>query len=91
MGQKEPNAWGLYDVLGNAWEWVEDDWHGNYRGAPADGSAWVGKRRGDLRVLRGGSFIGTEPGVRAASRHRYTPDARDYPIGFRVVVSPFSS
>ncbi|MHB8847414.1 MAG: SUMF1/EgtB/PvdO family nonheme iron enzyme [Burkholderiales bacterium] len=55
VATKQANAWGLYDMCGNVWEWVEDSWHDNYDGAPADGSAWQGN--GALRVLRGDSWI----------------------------------
>lgn len=56
-----PNPWGLHDMLGNVWEWVEDEWHENYRGAPTDGSAWKdtgAARNPHLCVLRGGSWSG---------------------------------
>ena len=91
VGRKEPNAWGLYDVLGNVYEWVEDDWHGTYVAAPSDGSAWVDEPRSAHRVVRGGSFFDTLRFVRAAYRYGYGPDFRNFIIGFRVVVSPFSS
>ena len=86
--QKEPNAWGLYDVLGNVWEWVEDDWHGSYDGAPDNGAAWVDEPRRDRRVLRGGSFLATGGDVRAADRYWSYPDYRNGGIGFRVVGVP---
>jgi formylglycine-generating enzyme len=46
--------WGLYDMLGNVWEWCEDGWHGSYQGAPTDGAAWTAE--GSIRVFRGGSW-----------------------------------
>ncbi len=49
VASKPPNAFGLYDMLGSAWEWVQDPWHGNYIGAPADGRPWPG---GDARVAK---------------------------------------
>ena len=55
VGSYPANPWGLYDMHGNVWEWVEDCWHESYEGAPSDGSAWTS---GDCsrRVLRGGSW-----------------------------------
>ena len=55
VAQKRPNAFGLYDMHGNVWEWTQDCWHANYTGAPADGSAWTTGCSG-TRGLRGGSF-----------------------------------
>jgi formylglycine-generating enzyme required for sulfatase activity len=78
-----PNAFGLYDTSGNAAEWVADCWNPSYRGAPNDGSAWMG---GDcsLHVLRGGSFADKAERVGSASRFRYDEDVRYYANGFRV-------
>ena len=59
VGLKFPNELGLYDMNGNVWEWVEDQWHDNYKGAPLDGSAWVDRESGANRVYRGGSWYGT--------------------------------
>ncbi|MFV0278769.1 MAG: formylglycine-generating enzyme family protein [Parahaliea sp.] len=58
VGSFAPNPWGLYDMHGNVWEWVQDCWHGSYEGAPADGSAWLEENGGDCtgRVLCGGSW-----------------------------------
>jgi formylglycine-generating enzyme required for sulfatase activity len=56
VGEKKPNARGLYDIHGNVWEWVEDDWHDNYKGAWDDGRAWVDDPRGARRVILGGSW-----------------------------------
>ena len=87
VGEKEANAWGLYDVLGNVWEWVEDDWHRSYKGAPVDGSAWVKKRRGDTRVVRGGSFNNVARYLRAAFRFDVHSEFRVLDYGFRVAWS----
>jgi formylglycine-generating enzyme required for sulfatase activity len=57
VAQKQPNAWGLYDMHGNAWEWVQDLYHRDCNDAPTDGSAWLGSTDGDPRgITRGGSF-----------------------------------
>ena len=80
---KQPNAFGLYDMSGNVWEWVEDSYHGDYNGAPTDGSAWQGD--GATRVLRGGSQNSGPQFVRAAHRVRSEPANRFIRgLGFRV-------
>jgi formylglycine-generating enzyme required for sulfatase activity len=86
VGQKEPNAFGLYDMIGNVWEWCEDDWHNDYRGAPTDGSAWIDAPRGGGRVLRGGSWATVTKLCRSASRFHYLPDRRSEHFGFRAVL-----
>jgi formylglycine-generating enzyme required for sulfatase activity len=79
----KPNPWGLYQVHGNVWEWVEDCWHDSYNGAPSDGSAWTSVDC-SRRVLRGGSW-GIDPGIlRAARRDWGTPVDRGGDIGFRL-------
>ena len=88
VGEKGANAWGLHDVLGSVWEWVEDDWHNNYKGAPMDGSAWVDKRRGEGRAVRGGSFHGGARLLRAACRVNRPPDPRHHDVGFRCARGP---
>ncbi len=55
VATKLPNAWGLYDMSGNVYEWCEDTWHSSYEGAPTDGSAWVSSG-GYSRVRRGGCW-----------------------------------
>lgn len=81
-GSFRANAYGLNDMLGNVWEWVEDSYHKNYQGAPADGSAWQGN--GKKRVLRGGSWYDAPRYVRAAGRDKAAPASRYDNIGFRV-------
>ena len=78
------NPFGLYNVHGNVWEWVEDCFHDNYSGAPSDGSAWTTSCSGDYRVLRGGSWDIIPAYLRSAFRYWYTPDFRDYDSGFRL-------
>ena len=83
VGQKKPNPWGLYDMHSNVWEWVQDSWHSNYDGAPADGSAWEGD--GSSRVLRGGCW-GSSPGdCRSAVRMGYEADVLSFGCGFRLL------
>lgn len=83
VGSFPPNAFGLYDMHGNVWEWCQDAWHGNYEGAPADGSAWEAKG-GVSRVLRGGAWFSFPRLCRAAYRYNAHPDGRLHSIGFRV-------
>ncbi|MFN0086520.1 MAG: SAV_2336 N-terminal domain-related protein [Blastocatellia bacterium] len=80
------NAFGLFDMHGNVWEWCEDLWHGNYEDAPTDGSAWLSGGDSRNRVLRGGSWADRSDLCRSAYRGHYEPDARDNDDGFRVVV-----
>ena len=84
VGSYSANGFGLHDVHGNVWEWVEDCWNNRYYGGvPADGSAWVSGDCG-RRVLRGGSW-GNDPGsLRSAGRIRSTTGFRFYRFGFRV-------
>ncbi|MDE2664454.1 MAG: formylglycine-generating enzyme family protein [Gemmatimonadota bacterium] len=86
VGSFAPNAFGLYDVLGNVSEWTQDCWNDSYSGAPADGSA---RESGDCdrRVLRGGSWFIGAWFLRSANRSRNLPDSRDMYYGFRVARS----
>jgi formylglycine-generating enzyme required for sulfatase activity len=77
VGQKLPNPFGLYDTLGNVWEWVEDCWHENYAGAPTDGSAWTNGCARNRGVLRGGSWAANPAYLRLAKRGWTNLDLRD--------------
>jgi formylglycine-generating enzyme required for sulfatase activity len=83
-GSYPPNSFGLYDMAGNAAEWVEDCWNDSYKSSPTDGSAWT-KPQCQERVLRGGSFNNDPRYLRSASRFKYDFDVRYYANGFRVV------
>jgi formylglycine-generating enzyme required for sulfatase activity len=83
VGSFRPNAFGLYDMAGNVWQWVQDCWHNSYDGAPSDGSSWIS---GDCsrRVVRGGDWDGFPPGLRAAIRGGITTVGLNGVVGFRV-------
>ena len=89
------NAWGLYDMHGNVFEWVEDCYHNSYTGAPDDGITWVDANwlirmssgSSSNRVVRGGSWNHNRRNARSAYRGDYDPDARLNSIGFRVLCS----
>ena len=84
VGSYEANGYGLYDVLGNVWEWTEDCWNESYDGAPSDGRAW---ESGDCgrRVVRGGSWFNNPTSLRSARRIRILTSSRNHDVlGFRV-------
>ena len=83
VGSFAANAFGVHDMHGNVWEWVEDCWNASYAGAPSDGSAW---RSGDCsqRVLRGGGWSYIPRNLRSADRVRGTTGIRLFSFGFRV-------
>jgi formylglycine-generating enzyme required for sulfatase activity len=86
VGSFKANAFGLYDMNGNVWQWVEDCYHDNYEGAPADGSVWTAncKDEGYQRVLRGGSWNFLPDALRSANRIRFNSDEWNFYVGFRV-------
>jgi formylglycine-generating enzyme required for sulfatase activity len=90
VGSFQPNPFGLYDMLGNVWQWTEDCWNESYVGAPADGSAW---KSGDCkkRVLRGGSWSNLPVFIRSAARSRGDSEGKDFDYssysGFRLARS----
>ena len=84
VGEKEPNAFGLYDMHGNVWEWVQDCYEGNYNQAPANGSANMIEGC-EIRPLRGGSWAHPPLNLRATKRNwSFGAAFRDYGLGFRV-------
>ncbi len=85
VGSFPPNAFGLYDMHGNVWEWCLDHWHDHYEGAPTDGSAWIEGGDSNSRLLRGGSWLAYPWVCRSADRNWLLPDLRVIDIGFRIV------
>lgn len=88
VGLKKPNPWGLYDMYGNVGEWVQDEYHINYKGAPADGRAWESLFPSvsiPVRIRRGGGWNGNAGCCRSAERLFAAQDKRLNSLGFRVV------
>jgi formylglycine-generating enzyme required for sulfatase activity len=85
-GQHKLNPWGLYDLLGNVWEWCQDDWIDGYYGHPSDGSAV--NTESDVKVVRGGCFQSSQNDCCSFSRSSRAVNTADTTIGFRVVCVP---
>ena len=86
VGSFAPNAFGLYDMVGNVFDWIEDCRHTNYNGAPMDGSAWLDANDGDCtdHIVRGGSWANPPSSARSATRGWNTAVTRVFDEGFRV-------
>ena len=86
VGQKQPNAWGLFDMTGNVWEWM-GDWYGSDYYGKSPGQDPKGAASGSARVNRGGSWLNDPAGLRSADRLFDVPSGRDSILGFRCVSS----
>lgn len=84
VGSFKPNAFGLYDIHGNVWEWVEDYWHDDYNGATTNGSPWLKDGDPSYRVIRGGSWRNDTELVRVAVRAKRNINVKFDTLGFRV-------
>jgi eukaryotic-like serine/threonine-protein kinase len=83
-----PNAFGVFDMHGNVWEWCEDIWHESYKSAPVDGNSWDKRNNNNSqnpRLLRGGSWESKSNDCRSASRNWVSGDYRGNIVGFRIV------
>lgn len=83
VGLKKQNKFGLFDILGNVWQWTQDCWNPDYSGAPTDGSAWTNGECSQ-KVLRGGSLISFPKDLRVANRDWFPFSSRTYSNGFRI-------
>jgi formylglycine-generating enzyme required for sulfatase activity len=86
VGSFPPNAFGLYDMHGNVWEWCQDEWHNNFADASADGTAYGSENGDGSRLLRGGSWLHDADLCRSA--FRYSGSGTGYVGGFRIVSLP---
>jgi formylglycine-generating enzyme required for sulfatase activity len=84
VGSFDPNPFGLAEMQGNVWEWIEDCWHDTYKGAPDTGAPWTEGDYRNHRVVRGGSWSSFPQMLRSAARNRFAADRRDVNLGFRV-------
>lgn len=87
VGAKLPNPWGLHDVHGYLWEWCLDVWHPDYRGAPADGSAWLTGGDAGKGVARSGSWKDAPAKLTSSFRQSFPRDTRDDALGLRCVIA----
>ncbi|MEM7065831.1 MAG: formylglycine-generating enzyme family protein [Cyanobacteria bacterium P01_B01_bin.77] len=85
-----PNAFGLYNMHGNAYEWCADDYHDSYKEAPTDAQPWVSGNATASKVMRGGSWFNDTPFCRSASRDKNSQTGRSNSCSFRVVCEPSS-
>jgi len=85
VGQKQPNAWGLYDMHGNVWEWCRD-WYGKYAGGTVTDP--IGGTSGNCRVNRGGAWSYPAKDCRSGYRSGSVPVLRSYCVGFRLALAP---
>ena len=88
VGTKNPNAYELYDMLGNQWEWVEDCFHSTYDGSPSSSEVWIGSGCDNRKVLRGSTwdYNGEGANLRASGRNAYVPETVHNDFGFRCVM-----
>jgi formylglycine-generating enzyme required for sulfatase activity len=87
VGNFPANAFGLYDMHGNVWEWCQDWWHKNYEGVPIDGNVWIEGGEASLRVRRGGSWFTSPRDCRSAFRDNNPAENQINNIGFRICCS----
>ena len=86
VGSFPANAFGLYDMHGNLWEWCQDAWHEDYQGGPTDGSAWERDGSALERVARGGCWHDGPEVCRSAVRIKFPANEGDEYVGFRVAI-----
>lgn len=86
VGSFRPNGYGLYDMIGNVYEWCLDLWHKTYDGAPADGSAWTTDTASKNRINRGGSWLQPVHEMTVTRRCWDAPESQRNEYGFRVLM-----
>jgi len=86
VGSFLPNSFKIYDTIGNVWEWVTDNWHNQYNGAPINGEVWQEGGDNTYRILRGGSWVSQPLNCRVSERFKAVPTRSTARIGFRVAI-----